>query len=103
MPGARGSEMKIRGVIFDCDGTLVDSLGQALASFNYALDAIGEGGRTIEEIKRYFGTAADRIFFNLLGDEKKAQAAFEHYLIYQAELAKTTKLHSGIRELLDQF
>lgn len=94
--------MKVRGLIFDCDGTLVDSLGQAMASFNYALDQLGEPPRPPEAIKRYFGAGADRILINVLGDEAKGLAAFEHYLNHQSELARTTHLHDGVRELLER-
>ena len=89
------------GIIFDCDGTLVNSLNQALESFNYALHKIGETSYGLADIKRHFGAAADRIFLNLLGDRTRALQAFEHYLEHQTELAKTTRLHDGIEELLD--
>ena len=93
--------MKIGSVVFDCDGTLVNSLGYALESFNYALAKIGEAPRDIEQIKRYFGAAADRIFLNLLGDEKKALAAFEHYFDHQSALASRMNVFPGIIELLE--
>jgi len=95
--------MKSAGVIFDCDGTLVDSLGQAMESFNYALDRVGLPPRPPEAIKRHFGAGADRIFMNILGDEEQALNAFEHYLDHQTELAKTTRLHAGIRELIERL
>lgn len=88
------------GLVFDCDGTLVDSLGAALESFNYALAAINEKPRTVDQIKRYFGAGADRIFIQLLGNEKKGLEAFEAYVDHQSELAKEMKLHSGILDLL---
>jgi HAD superfamily hydrolase (TIGR01509 family) len=88
------------GIIFDCDGTLVDSLGQAFGSFNFALDQIGEKPRSIDAVKRFFGRSADKIFFAILQDEAKAKTAFEFYMDHQAELAKTTQLHAGIRDLL---
>lgn len=89
------------GLVFDCDGTLVDSLGAALESFNYALNYIGERPHTVDEIKKYFGAGADRIFTQLLGDEKKGLAAFDAYVDHQSELALKMKLHEGIRELLE--
>lgn len=95
--------MKHHGIIFDCDGTLVDSLSQALESFNYALVKVGSNARTPAEIKRYFGAAADRILLSLLNDEDLALKAFEIYLDHQTELAKNTKLHHGVRELLDKL
>lgn len=94
--------MKKPGIIFDCDGTLVNSLANAMISFNHALDQVGEPPRSPEVIKKYFGSAADRILLNVLGgDEKKALKAFEYYLDHQSELALQTELHDGIRELLD--
>ncbi|MBX3020253.1 MAG: HAD family hydrolase [Bdellovibrionales bacterium] len=94
--------MKSHGLVFDCDGTLVDSLGAAMESFNYALDKMGEPPRTEEEIKRYFGAGADRILTRLLGDEKKGLAAFELYVDHQSELALQMRLHDGVRELLER-
>ena len=42
--------MKKYGIIFDCDGTLVDSLGSALDSFDFALQSVGQEFRPAEEI-----------------------------------------------------
>jgi len=92
--------MKNNGVIFDCDGTLLNSLGHATTSFNWALENIGELRRTPEEIKRFFGQAANRIFLQLLGDEAKASKAFDSYCNHQAELAVGIDLFPGIQALL---
>lgn len=89
------------GIIFDCDGTLVHSLGQALESISYALNAVGEAPPSPEVIKARFGAGADRILVSLLGDEARGLLAFEHYIEHQSQLAKRTTLHSGVRELLD--
>ena len=91
------------GIIFDCDGTLVDSLKFAFESFNYALSKVGESPRTEIEIKKYFGAAADRILFRLIGNEEKALKAFEFYVDHQTQLAEHMNLHEGIRELLDKL
>ncbi|MDQ2076902.1 HAD family hydrolase [Marinimicrobium sp. ABcell2] len=89
------------GIIFDCDGTLVDSLSQALESFNHALAAVGEQPRSPEQIKAYFGAGADRILMRIIGDEAKGMEAFQHYVEHQSNLAGATRLHKGVRELLD--
>lgn len=91
------------GILFDCDGTLLDSLGNAFESFDYAFDQIGEPRHKPENIKKFFGSSADRIFINLMSDSQQALKAFEFYLDHQAELAKTTKLHHGIEELLESL
>lgn len=95
--------MKNYGLIFDCDGTLVDSLGHAFESFNYALAKVGEAPRTETEIKRFFGAAADRILARLVGDEEKGLRAFEFYVDHQSELAGQMKLHDGVRDLLEKL
>lgn len=102
-PASIVDKAKPLGLIFDFDGTLVDSLGQALESFNYALQKIGEPSRTAVEIKRYFGRSADRIFNQLLEDHKQAERAFEFYKEHQTQLAPNIHLHPGIREMLDEL
>lgn len=95
--------MQKYGFIFDCDGTLIDSIGLAMESMHYAIAQIGEAPRRDDEIKTFFGTGADRILSNVLGDREKGLRAFEHYVEHQAELAPKMKVHAGIRELLDNL
>ena len=95
--------MQSHGIVFDCDGTLVDSLGAAMESFNYALNKIGFKPRGEQEIKRYFGAGADRIFTAILGNEEEGLKAFEHYVDHQSELAMRIKLHDGVREMLENL
>lgn len=92
--------MKSCGIIFDCDGTLVNSVAKAFESFHYALAQMGEKPRSSAEIERYFGAGADRILTRILGDEQRGLEAFQHYIDHQTELAHQTELHQGIRELL---
>lgn len=91
------------GIIFDCDGTLTDSLSQALDSLSFALAQVGATPPSHEEIKRYFGAGADRILNRILGDEEKGLVAFQHYLDHQSELAARTRLHPGVRQLLEHL
>ncbi len=45
----------IKNIIFDLDGTLVDSSEGITAATNYALAALNEPTRAIEDIKKYIG------------------------------------------------
>lgn len=92
--------MKSYGIIFDCDGTLVDSLNQAVDSMSYALAQVGEHGLSPARIKQYFGAGVDRILGRILGDAGRAGAAFEYYLEHQATLALRTQMHTSVREML---
>lgn len=91
------------GVIFDCDGTLIKSLDLGMGSYDYALRMIGEAPRRPEDIKQYFGAAADRIFYKLLGDEKKALEAFHHYFDHESKQVHKIELHQGIAALLEEL
>lgn len=91
-PGSPHSEKKIMdknkkcAVIFDCESTLIKSLDIGMGSFNYAFERLGEGVREPDEIKKYFGAGADRIFLQLLRNEEKALRAFNFYLEHEAEM-----------------
>ena len=93
--------MDMIALVFDCDGTLVDSLGTAYKSFLFALDQVGEP-RTLPEIKKYFGAGADKILTNVIGSQQKGLQAFEVYVKHQTELAHEMPLHQGILELLNK-
>jgi HAD superfamily hydrolase (TIGR01549 family) len=87
-------------LIFDCDGTLMDSLGNALASFHFALEQLGKP-RSTPEITRYFRVSADRILMQLLNDETLAQKAYQIYKEHQARLAPQTRIYPGVIQLLE--
>jgi phosphoglycolate phosphatase-like HAD superfamily hydrolase len=92
--------MNQAALVFDCDGTLMDSLDHAMESFHYALLKMGADQYPSQEILKYFGVAADRILVQILGDEKRGLEAYEHYQARQRELAPQTLVFPGIRELL---
>jgi HAD superfamily hydrolase (TIGR01549 family) len=52
----------IRNVIFDLDGTLIDSSEGVVEATNYALRSIGESARAGEEIRRFIGYPLEEMF-----------------------------------------
>ncbi len=91
-------------IIFDCDGTLTDSLDHALDSFHFAVRRMDKQHITTEDIHQYFGIAADKILFQLMDkDPVKAHQAFEYFLDHQQTVASSTRLFDGVSELLKQL
>lgn len=53
---------KIKTIIFDLDGTLIDSSEGVIEATNYALAQSGQPTRKPEEIKRFIGYPLDKMF-----------------------------------------
>ncbi|MCP4704593.1 MAG: HAD-IA family hydrolase [candidate division Zixibacteria bacterium] len=51
-----------KNLIFDLDGTLIDSSEGVVASTNYALQSMGETIRTPDEIRRFIGYPLEEMF-----------------------------------------
>lgn len=93
-----------RGLIFDLDGTLVDSLPGIAASLNHALEAGGFTGHPVEAVRRFIGNGswvlAKRALPADAPDEVVGgveQAFKEHYDRYWAD---GTVVYEGVTELL---
>ncbi|HPH81249.1 MAG TPA: HAD hydrolase-like protein, partial [Flavobacteriales bacterium] len=92
------------GILFDCDGTLTNSLDQALESFVITFQELGLTHITEEEILKLFGISADKILRHFVGnDQEKSALAFNIFLSTQKKLALKTKLHIGISVVIDAF
>jgi HAD superfamily hydrolase (TIGR01549 family) len=59
--------------------------------------------RSHNEIKKLFGPGADQILLKLIGDEKIAAQAFDHYVESQSHKASSMKVYDGMRELFNQL
>jgi len=66
-----------KNLIFDFDGTLVDSSGGVVISTNYALESIGEKNRQPEEIKRFIGYPLEKMFHHF--SDKSYQEFWKHF------------------------
>lgn len=93
----------IRGMIFDLDGTLVDSLPGIADALNRALTEHGLDTYSLEEVTRFIGKGA-RALADLALGEKKAELGpviFEGFQHHYKETWKTGTNHfPGIPELL---
>ncbi len=89
------------GVIFDLDGTLLDTLEDLMDSVNATLSRFGYPLRTLEEIRLFVGNGA-KVLIDLAvpagADPQPVYAAFREY--YQKNCQVKTAPYPGIIEML---
>ncbi|OFZ54564.1 MAG: hypothetical protein A2428_17545 [Bdellovibrionales bacterium RIFOXYC1_FULL_54_43] len=89
----------LKGIVFDLDGTLVDSLSLTFDAFNHGIMNQGGKHHTPEELIKYFGTGEGEIFAQIVGPER-AEAAYAASRGYLETHIDAVPLHRGIDELL---
>jgi len=98
---------KIKLVIFDLDGTLIDSEYDLAASVNAMLRQYGRNEIPLEVIKTYIGDGAPMLVRRALGDpqdEAFLQEALLFFLSYYREhKLDSTYAYDGIPQALDQI
>jgi phosphoglycolate phosphatase len=97
-------EKAVRLVVFDLDGTLVDSKVDLANSVNYALGAFGVSPLTHETIYSYVGNGASMLIQRSLGVEGRPilPRVLETFLAhYRDHLLDTTVPYPGVRESLE--
>lgn len=96
--------MNYKGIIFDLDGTLLNSLEDLCDSVNYALNKMGYNKRNIDEVRSFVGDGVDILIKRALpnGSDERVQkdclSIFKkHYEIHKKD---KTVPYVGITELL---
>lgn len=95
-----------QAVIFDLDGTLLNTIGDLAAAGNHALTACGYSAHSAEEFKHFVGDGRRNMVLRMLppdaaADEttvEKAEAAFDEF--YHAHMLDTTAPYAGVPEML---
>lgn len=94
-------------VIFDLDGTLLDTLGDLHASVNHALGEVGLPLRSRDEVRRFVGNGIRLLMERAVPEgtpDELTDAAFEAFKThYSAHCRDTTAPYPGIRELLAEL
>ena len=91
-------------IIFDLDGTLLDTLGDLHQAVNHVLESYGYPTRTIDEVCRFVGNGAERLMRLAVpegGDWQGALAAFQSY--YRTHCDILTAPYAGILDVLAQL
>lgn len=104
----RDSALKLmegrKTIVFDLDGTLMDTLTDLAESTNYALRSCGMPEHTIDEIRQYVGNGVHRLIERAIpaGTEPEAmEHCFDTFKTYYMDHCRdNTCLYEGIAELL---
>jgi phosphoglycolate phosphatase len=97
----------VRALIFDLDGTLIDSKQDLIHSVNAMLRESGRGELAPETISGYIGHGAPQLVARALGNdctEEERQRALQFFLsYYETHKMDTTCAYPGVAETLDQL
>ena len=94
------------GILFDLDGTLLDTLEDLLDATNHALAAYGHPPRTLPELRRFVGNGAEnQIRLSLPEDSRedlaKVLAVYKPYYTDHCQIK--TKPYAGILPVLEML
>ena len=97
--------MAYRTVLFDMDGTLLDTLEDLRESTNHVLRELGHPERSLEEVRRFVGNGAEMLIRRAVpegtSEEEilRALGMFRSY--YAAHCKEKTRVYDGMLALLD--
>ena len=96
-----------KAVIFDLDGTLLNTLDDLADSTNYALSRFGYPARTIEEVRQFVGNGVAKLIERAI-PEGKNNPNFEKCLAifkenYAQNMYNKTAPYNGIIEMLSNL
>lgn len=98
--------MKYDAVVFDLDGTLIDTLEDLKDSVNFALDKFGFPSRNLDEIRSFVGNGVKRLVYLSVPEgtdettsEKCLDIFKEHY---KGNSRNKTAPYAGIPEMLEK-
>lgn len=96
-----------KAVIFDLDGTLLNTLEDLRDSVNEILKRHGFPLRSLEQIRSYVGNGAGKLIQRALPSEspqEEVKRCLDEYLLYYAEHSRIkTRPYEGIPELLEEL
>ena len=89
------------GILWDLDGTLLDTLADLTDALNYAMTQFGYPHRTMEDVRRFIGNGARRLIALSVPEGADVDAVLQVYkTYYDAHCQIKTKPYAGIPETL---
>jgi len=100
--------MKIKAVIWDLDGTLLNTLDDLAASTNAALEQNGLPQRTTDEVRQFVGNGVRRLIESAVPEAGEKHPKFQQVLDsfvahYGAHSRDNTRPYDGIMEALERL
>jgi phosphoglycolate phosphatase len=103
--GGNGQFAGVRVVVFDLDGTLIDSKADLAQAVNATLRHMGRAPLADERIFGYVGNGASTLVRRALGEgatHEEAEKGLAHFLsYYRAHMLDNTVAYAGVREALE--
>lgn len=98
---------KYRAVLFDLDGTLLNTLEDLTDSVNAILEKYGYPKRELTEIRRFLGNGSRRLMERALpqtvGQEELERLLAEYVAYYGTHMEEKTKPYEGVLPLLAEL
>lgn len=96
----------MKAVLFDLDGTLLDTLADLANATNYSLEKLGFPRRSVKEIRAFVGNGVVRLLAQALPDDKKDAIdtilpIYNEYYASHSEIE--TRPYDGVLPLLDRL
>lgn len=94
------------GIIFDLDGTLIDTLDDIAASVNEVLATLGKGALSRERIRSYVGEGLANLLQQVTGvEDADATAGLVNCYrpIYRRRMFDHTRIYPGLDVVLDRL
>lgn len=98
--------MNFKALIFDLDGTLLDTIADLTDSMNLALNHLGFPGHAVNACKMFVGDGVEKFAFRALPENNRDQATVAKCVAlmrqeYTQRWANKTRPYNGIPQLLD--
>ena len=91
-------------IIFDMDGTILDTLADLKNSLNYALELNGLPTRTLDEVRRFVGNGIGMLISRGVpegcGDSLRLKVEEDFYPHYTAHCNDNTRPYTGVTDLI---
>lgn len=93
----------IRGIIFDFDGTLIDSYGAIAESLNHARAAFSLEPVAAEEVKKMVGHGLEQLIEKSIGDNRVAEGVRLFREKYDTICREQTTLLPQVKETIEEL